>query len=200
MLVGLISYTIKFCHRVWTLSLPYLQLYCREHGVPLSILDYPFRGSSAFGPLASHGKQGLCTGYRILNMFTFHNIQTAGWIAIYTPATEEINNLIFKIRKNGLTQRTNSFGHPERWNVPSHVKKPPESSVSTFVAPDTPQHESQLSQPPVYYIFKQSRKLELVFIVSLAAIFSALSSSIYFPALGDVSRVSLIHSPLPSSD
>ena len=161
--------------------------------------------------MASHGKQGLRAGYRILNMhkisnmsscyvFTFHKIHTAGWIAIYTPATEEINNLIFKIRKNGLTQRTNSFGHPERWNVPSHVKKPPESSVSTFVAPDTPQHESQLSQPPVYYIFKQSRKLELVFIVSLAAIFSALSSSIYFPALGDVSRVSLIHSPLPSSD
>lgn len=76
------------------------------------------------------------------------------------------------------------------------VKKPPESSVITFVTPDTPQLESQLPQPPVHHIFNRSRKLELVFIVSLAAIFSALSSNIYFPALGDVSRVSLIHSPL----
>lgn len=80
------------------------------------------------------------------------------------------------------------------------VRKFPETSVITPVSPDTSQFESQLPPPPAYHIFNRSRKLELVFIVSLAAIFSPLSYNIYFPALGDVSRVSLIHSPLPSLD
>ena len=64
-------------------------------------------------------------------------------------------------------------------------------------SPDTPQLESQLSTPPPYHIFNQSRKLELVFIVSLAAIFSPLSPNIYFPALGDVSRVSFVEEKDP---
>ena len=78
------------------------------------------------------------------------------------------------------------------------VKKLPETSVITPVSPDTPQLESQLPPPPAYHIFNRSRKLELVFIVSLAAIFSPLSSNIYFPALGDVSKVSLIEEKHPS--
>lgn len=72
-----------------------------------------------------------------------------------------------------------------------NVKKLPESSVITPVSPVTPQLESQLPSPPAYHIFNRSRKLELVFIVSLAAIFSPLSSNIYSPTLGDVPRVSL---------
>lgn len=48
-------------------------------------------------------------------------------------------------------------------------------------------------QPPPsqeYHIFTRSKKLQIVYIVSAAAIFSPLSSNIYFPALGMISKVS----------
>ncbi|KAJ6164428.1 hypothetical protein N7470_003100 [Penicillium chermesinum] len=48
--------------------------------------------------------------------------------------------------------------------------------------------ENQSSPPPVYHVFTRTRKLQIVCIVSLAAIFSPLSSNIYFPALGMISR------------
>lgn len=49
--------------------------------------------------------------------------------------------------------------------------------------------ESQIPSPPPYHVFSRSRKLQMVYIVSLAAIFSPLSSNIYFPALGLISKV-----------
>jgi len=55
---------------------------------------------------------------------------------------------------------------------------------------DSVKLESQASPPPHYHVFTRSRKLEMVCIVSLAAIFSPLSSNIYFPALGTISKVS----------
>lgn len=49
--------------------------------------------------------------------------------------------------------------------------------------------ESQSEAPPLYHVFPRYRKLLMVYIVSLAAIFSPLSSNIYFPALSDISKV-----------
>ncbi|KAJ5836330.1 Major facilitator superfamily domain general substrate transporter [Penicillium robsamsonii] len=48
--------------------------------------------------------------------------------------------------------------------------------------------ESQAPVSPSYHVFPRSRKLLMVIIVSLAAIFSPLSSNIYFPALTDVAE------------
>ncbi|CAI7645964.1 unnamed protein product [Penicillium pancosmium] len=48
--------------------------------------------------------------------------------------------------------------------------------------------EGQTKTPPPYHVFPRSRKLQMVCIVSLAAIFSPLSSNIYFPALSEISR------------
>ncbi|OJJ48830.1 hypothetical protein ASPZODRAFT_90739 [Penicilliopsis zonata CBS 506.65] len=48
--------------------------------------------------------------------------------------------------------------------------------------------ESQQDPAPPYHIFTRSKKLQMVCIVSMSAIFSPLSSNIYFPALGDISR------------
>lgn len=63
-----------------------------------------------------------------------------------------------------------------------------------ITVPSTPAEsinlESQAPAPPPYHVFPRSRKLQLVCIVSLAAIFSPLSSNIYFPALSDISQVS----------
>ena len=47
-------------------------------------------------------------------------------------------------------------------------------------------------QPPpsqAYHIFTRSKKLQIIYIVSAAAIFSPLSSNIYVPALGMISKV-----------
>lgn len=63
-----------------------------------------------------------------------------------------------------------------------------ETEVSSF--PESPQSESQTRPPPPYHVFPRAKKLQMVCMVSMAAIFSPLSSNIYFPALGDVARVS----------
>lgn len=60
--------------------------------------------------------------------------------------------------------------------------------------PSTPAESISLESqseapPPPYHVFPRSRKLLMVYIVSLAAIFSPLSSNIYFPALSDISKV-----------
>ncbi len=51
--------------------------------------------------------------------------------------------------------------------------------------------EKNLPQPP-YHIFTPSKKKQMVYTVSLAGLFSPLSSNIYFPALGQISRVQLL--------
>ncbi|KAE8376120.1 major facilitator superfamily domain-containing protein [Aspergillus bertholletiae] len=64
---------------------------------------------------------------------------------------------------------------------PKNISRDPSSPLEDSL-------EAQQSSPPVYHIFTRSRKLEMVMIVSIAAIFSPLSSNIYFPALGAISR------------
>lgn len=48
--------------------------------------------------------------------------------------------------------------------------------------------EKNLPDPP-YHVFTLAKKKQMVYIVSLAGLFSPLSSNIYFPALGQISRV-----------
>ncbi|KAJ6097868.1 hypothetical protein N7499_002242 [Penicillium canescens] len=64
-----------------------------------------------------------------------------------------------------------------------------EKDIST---PSTPAEsinlEDQAATPPPYHVFTRSRKLQMVIIVSFAAIFSPLSSNIYFPALSEISK------------
>jgi hypothetical protein len=45
--------------------------------------------------------------------------------------------------------------------------------------------EKKLPEPP-YHVFSLAQKKQMVYIVSLAGLFSLLSSSIYFPALGQI--------------
>ena len=45
-------------------------------------------------------------------------------------------------------------------------------------------------QSPPYHVFSSRKKRLLVFIVSMAGLFSPLSSNIYFPALDDIADVS----------
>ena len=48
--------------------------------------------------------------------------------------------------------------------------------------------DKALPEPP-YHVFSIAKKKQLVYIVSLAGLFSPLSSNIYFPALGQISSV-----------
>jgi hypothetical protein len=64
------------------------------------------------------------------------------------------------------------------------------STGSTSSASSVYSLEKNLPEPP-YHVFSRSKKKQLVYIVSLAGLFSPLSSNIYFPALGQISRVCL---------
>lgn len=64
------------------------------------------------------------------------------------------------------------------------------STGSTSSASSVYGVEKNLPEPP-YHVFSRSKKKQLVYIVSLAGLFSPLSSNIYFPALGQISRVCL---------
>lgn len=65
----------------------------------------------------------------------------------------------------------------------------PPKEASTLVAPIDLERQPQPDPSAAYHIFNRSKKLQIVYIVSAAAIFSPLSSNIYFPALGMISKV-----------
>lgn len=51
--------------------------------------------------------------------------------------------------------------------------------------------QSELFDPP-HHILRRSKKKRLVYLVSLAAVFSPLSSNIYFPALTAIAEVCIL--------
>jgi len=69
-------------------------------------------------------------------------------------------------------------------NSPSIEKHGIKSSATSTYSLD-----KKLPEPP-YHVFSLAKKKQLVYIVSLAGLFSPLSSNIYFPALGQISKVS----------
>ncbi|QSZ30773.1 hypothetical protein DSL72_000331 [Monilinia vaccinii-corymbosi] len=95
-----------------------------------------------------------------------------------------------------LGQRSNGIFIIE----PNHIRTPgsPDMERSTEFFDDKERFESavtstansvykrELEEPP-YHIFSISKKRQLVYIVSLAGLFSPLSSNIYFPALKEIS-------------
>jgi hypothetical protein len=64
---------------------------------------------------------------------------------------------------------------------PDHVRSSASSSYSL---------DKALPEPP-YHILTLAKKKQLIYIVSLAGLFSPLSSNIYFPALGQIATVRL---------
>ena len=56
---------------------------------------------------------------------------------------------------------------------------------------------SAAGEEPPYHVFSSRKKRLLVFVVAMAALFSPLSSNIYFPALDDIADVSSV--PLNTS-
>ena len=114
----------------------------------------------------------------------------------------------FRTRPHGLEYQYFNMSlsvHPQQLKEPD-TREIAASSCSSFstqsekqspdVSSDSSDLESQSSlSTPVYHVFSQSQKLRMVYTVSLAAIFSPLSSNIYFPALALISKVSetLVH-------
>jgi hypothetical protein len=71
------------------------------------------------------------------------------------------------------------------------------SDDETPTTPTTPTDEKKqdVHPGPPYHVFTTRKKWQLVYIVSLAGLFSPLSSNIYFPALGDIADVGFCLSP-----
>jgi hypothetical protein len=73
--------------------------------------------------------------------------------------------------------------HDDQEAIPPPEVERAKSSAGSIYSWDKP-----LPEPP-YHVFTLAMKKQLVYIVSAAAIFSPLSSNIYFPALGQISKV-----------
>lgn len=72
----------------------------------------------------------------------------------------------------------------------SEYGSPPESPSDErqFSSASIYSLDKKLPEPP-YHVFSLAKKKQMVYIVSLAGLFSPLSSNIYFPALGQISKV-----------
>lgn len=66
------------------------------------------------------------------------------------------------------------------------------SFSGSFVSDNTPEAVNGLTDTEApYHVFTTSKKWQLVLIVSLAGLFSSLSSNVYFPAIPDIAKASL---------
>jgi hypothetical protein len=74
-------------------------------------------------------------------------------------------------------------------NAPVKNSETDLSSDGEKAWPPTNQKQQDARSEPAYHVFTTRKKWELVYIVSLAGLFSPLSSNIYFPALGDIAEV-----------
>jgi len=70
--------------------------------------------------------------------------------------------------------------------------KDPNDLVMQFQFSEDDINEGFLDPP--HHVFNRAQKKQLVYLVSIAAMFSPLSSNIYFPALDNISKVGNTHS------
>lgn len=89
----------------------------------------------------------------------------------------------FESPRGSRSQRAAERDEEHEEITPSLEAEPTESSAYSIYSSDKP-----LLEPP-YHVFTLEKKKQLVHIVSAAAIFSPLSSNIYFPGLGQISTV-----------
>lgn len=82
--------------------------------------------------------------------------------------------------QSGITERDSEYLE-DTSSRPDYIT----SSASSLYSLD-----KALPEPP-YHVFTLAKKIQLVYIVSLAGLFSPLSSNIYFPALGQIATVRL---------
>ncbi|KAH6853111.1 major facilitator superfamily domain-containing protein [Chaetomium sp. MPI-CAGE-AT-0009] len=73
-------------------------------------------------------------------------------------------------------------------NAPAKESKTDLSSDDEKPRPPTDQKPQDAHIEPPYHVFTSQKKWQLVYIVSLAGLFSPLSSNIYFPTLGDIAE------------
>ncbi|KAH6651383.1 major facilitator superfamily domain-containing protein [Chaetomium tenue] len=91
--------------------------------------------------------------------------------------------------KRQLDKFTSIFSREDDHITNAPVKSS-ETDLSDDEKPRPPTDQKQQDGPsePPYHVFTTRKKWELVYIVSLAGLFSPLSSNIYFPALGDIAE------------
>jgi hypothetical protein len=70
------------------------------------------------------------------------------------------------------------------------------------VIPEVPQHKQAVYvdkslPPPPYHVFDTAKKKRILYMMAIVGMLTPLSTFIYFPVLGDISRVSISHMLLP---
>ncbi|KAK6607056.1 major facilitator superfamily transporter [Botrytis cinerea] len=105
---------------------------------------------------------------------------------VTNASLESRPNGIFIIEPNHPRTRDSFEGDIERSSELFDDKERQDSSALTSSANSVYVAKQELEQPP-YHIFSMAKKRQLVYIVSLAGLFSPLSSNIYFPALKEIS-------------
>lgn len=95
--------------------------------------------------------------------------------------------------KRQLDRLTSTFSRKDGNITNASATKDLETDLSDYekATPPTDQKQQDAHSEPAYHVFTTRKKWELVYIVSLAGLFSPLSSNIYFPALGDIAEVGL---------
>jgi hypothetical protein len=106
---------------------------------------------------------------------------TQGLLSSSSSSTTLVNLGQLHITSDEDKKERKTFS-PEPWSPDSSIGKDDDLEREASSPPAA-------TEPP-YHVFSRSRKKQMVYIVSLAGLFSPLSSNIYFPALGDVSKVS----------
>jgi hypothetical protein len=86
-----------------------------------------------------------------------------------------------RAQRRAGSEDDSDYGSPP--NLPADERHLSSTSISSF--------KKNLPEPP-YHVFSLAKKKQMVYIVSLAGLFSPLSSNTYFPALGQISKVRIL--------
>lgn len=98
-------------------------------------------------------------------------------------------------RISRLSVLSHRLSRPLSFSGSVWVKDPDDLCVAFYFSDAESVLESEGPFDPPHHVFSKARKKRLVFLVSLAAMFSPLSSNIYFPALDTIANVILTLSP-----
>ena len=125
--------------------------------------------------------------------------EITGVIPVNAPKTDSEKNQIHQISEgrpaSQISQWSKRFSRPLSFSGSIWLKDP-EDIVPQFqiIEDDGSSNEIESHSPPYHALSRRSKK-RLVYLVSLAAMFSPLSSNIYFPAMNTISEVLVDSNP-----
>jgi hypothetical protein len=103
--------------------------------------------------------------------------------------------LVDRRRISQISQWSKRFSRPLSFNGSIWLKDPEDFVPQFEIIKDAETEDEIASHNPPYHVLSRRSKKHIVYLVSLAAMFSPLSSNIYFPAMNTISEVLSICKP-----